>query len=156
MLSVPTASFEDYQTVGRIIELSVAPAFLLVAVASFINVATLRLGRVVDRARFLETAIEQEKGEPRRRHGRELRFLQRRIRAANMAIMSATFAALLVCLVVALLFLSALMRWDAQFFLALLFIGTMALMVIAFSFFLIEILNATESLKVRGDLVDPV
>ena len=136
------------------IQLSVAPAFLLVAVGSFINVATLRLGRVVDRARALEEQISNENdGEERQAHQTELRNLGKRMKASNYAIMLATFAALLVCLVVALLFIGTLTSVAAGIPLSILFILTMFVMVMALICFLTEILVATATLRIRTELL---
>jgi len=142
----------SFQLVGEIIELSVAPAFLLVAVGSFINVTTLRLGRVVDRARQLEDLIKHEAdGEEREAHMIELGSLSRRMTSSNIAIMLATFAALLVCLVVALLFVGTLTGYNAASLLAILFILTMVMLVSALLFFLNEIFIAIRSLRVRAE-----
>jgi len=141
---------ETFQSTGQIIQLSLAPVFLLVAIGSFINVATLRLGRVVDRARFLEDALEQQGNAGKKtRYTEELTGLGQRISSSNLAIMFATFAALMTCLVVATLFISGLMRVDASLVLALLFIVTMGLLITALGFFLSEIMTATRTLKVH-------
>lgn len=141
---------DDFQSVGQIIQLSVAPAFLLVAVGSFINVATLRLGRVMDRARALETVLGNPyTAKPEPHQIDELVILNNRMASINLAIMFATFAALLVCFVVALLFISDLMEFDAARFLALLFIATMVMLVTSLLFFLREILIARRSLHVH-------
>lgn len=146
--------FEALQLTGQIIQLSLAPVFLLVAIGSFINVATLRLGRVVDRARYLETQMVTDIPQSTKTlHVDELISLGKRISSSNLAIMFATFAALTACLVVATLFLSGLTQLDASLLLALLFIATMALLVTSLGFFLSEILTATRTLKVRADFI---
>lgn len=145
---------ESFQSIGQIIQLSVAPVFLLMALGSFIGVATTRLGRVVDRARFLEIQIkEDEKDEDRKLHVRELAFLDRRIWSINLSVMFGTFAALMVCAVVIVLFVSALLSFDASFWLAILFILAMGLLVTAFGFFMVEILTASRSVRVRSELL---
>lgn len=51
----------DFHSVGAIahvIQLSVAPVFLLTSVGTLLSVMTNRLGRVIDRARALEAKIE--------------------------------------------------------------------------------------------------
>lgn len=143
---------ESFTSIGQIIQLSVAPAFLLVAVGSFMNVATTRLGRVVDRARILEDIIGHHRDEEyKHRYLKELEILNARMISINLSIMFATFAALLVCFVVALLFVSVLMAFNASLFLALIFIATMIMLVIALLFFLSEIMIARKSLRVHGE-----
>jgi len=41
-------------TIAHAIQLAVAPVFLLTGVASILSVLTNRLGRIIDRSRFLE------------------------------------------------------------------------------------------------------
>ena len=50
---IPTPSDSPLSTVARVIQLSVAPVFLLTAVSTILGVLGTRLGRVVDRARGL-------------------------------------------------------------------------------------------------------
>lgn len=139
-------------SVAQIIQISVAPAFLLVAVGTFMSVATMRLGRVVDRARVLEATVRKHDiGEAEKRHLDELLVLDKRMSNINLSIMFVTFAALTICLLVALLFLSDLIGYNASLAVALLFITTMGLMVIGLLFFLNEILVARSSLHVDSN-----
>jgi hypothetical protein len=142
--------------IAEAIRLAVAPIFLLAGIGALLNVMTARLGRVVDRARFLEGLIEAgEDEEPRLRHQTELAALGSRIRAANRAIYTTSFSALLVCIVVALLFGEEL--WSgipvAAEAVAALFVLTMALLILGLAFFLREIAVASRSLKVRTELL---
>lgn len=144
----------DTQPIAQAVQLSVAPIFLLAGIGAFLNVMTARLGRVVDRARSLEGMMEAgEDEEHYRRHSDELRALGTRISAANRAIYSATISAVLVCLVVALLFIEQLTRFGMRGAVALLFIATMATLTTGLLFFLREISVASRSLKVRRDLL---
>ena len=56
MTSIFMTSVTD---IGGSIQFAIAPIFLLVGTGSVLNVVTTRLGRVIDRARILETLIEQ-------------------------------------------------------------------------------------------------
>ncbi len=147
---------ETFHSIGQIIQLSVAPAFLLVAIASFINVATMRLGRVVDRARVLEGALEDaapgaQTDRCERRYREELLILEKRMQRINISIVFTAISALLVCLVVALLFLSDLLVFNGSLAVALLFIATMVMMIIGLLFFLSEIIIARRSLHVHSE-----
>lgn len=143
----------DFATLANIIELSVAPVFLLVAIGSFLNVATTRLGRVVDRARRLEDEIPTEKGEMRAVHMRELGALGRRMTFANWAINLSAAAALLVAIDVALLFIGALAGVNTMGPAALLFIIAMIGVIGGLCAFLIEISIATQTVRVRAELL---
>lgn len=148
---------ETQPDIAAAISLAVAPIFLLAGVGAILNVMTVRLGRVVDRARHLEELMEQ--GEPiadHRRHKDELRCLSIRIDAVNRAIFATSTSALLVCIVVALLFVEKLSGLQADLVVAVLFVTTMTFLTIGLAFFLREIAVATRSLKVRTDLLrDP-
>lgn len=142
----------DIAGIGQIIELSVAPVFLLVAIGSFLNVATQRLGRVVDRARLLKADIgAQEDNEQRRAGIAELAGLSRRITLANYAIYLWSAAALLVAIDVALLFAGAFAGADLFGVVAALFALAMLAVIGGFGFFLGEISVATQTLRIRTD-----
>jgi len=148
---------ETQPDIATTISLAVAPIFLLAGVGAILNVMTVRLGRVVDRARYLEELIEAgEHVDAHRRHQEELRCLSIRIQAVNRAIFATSASALLVCLVVALLFIEKLTGLKADLWVAVLFVATMTFLILGLAFFLREIAVATQTLKVRTDLLrDP-
>lgn len=140
--------------IAHIIQLSVAPVFLLVAIGSFLNVITHRLGRIIDRARV----IERELGEAIDREGRirrieELKSLDRRMVFSNAAINFCAASALLVAFDVALLFLGALAPVDATFAAGVIFILAMAGIIGGLCAFLVEISIATRTLRVKAELL---
>src|SRR5690606_490604 len=88
-----------------IIQLAVAPVFLIAGIGALLNVMTARLARVIDRSRVLENLIRTApEGEVLDEHMVELHALDRRMKHVNWAIALSTLAALLVCLVIATLF----------------------------------------------------
>lgn len=143
----------EFETLARIIELSVAPVFLLVAIGSFLNVATTRLGRVVDRARDLEDSIPREDERLRDIHLRELLALNRRMSFANWAINLSAIAALLVAIDVALLFVGALAGINTMNVAALLFVIAMASVIGGLCCFLAEIGVASQTVRVRAEFL---
>ncbi|HBK90334.1 MAG TPA: DUF2721 domain-containing protein [Parvularcula sp.] len=138
--------------IGRIIQLSVAPVFLLVAIGSFLNVATQRLARVVDRSRMLKKEVDAEGEGPARAAAiAELNGLSRRISLANYAIYLWSAAALLVAIDVALLFAGALVGAPLYGLVAALFALAMIAVIGGFGFFMAEISVATRTLRIRTD-----
>ena len=99
MAGLPAPSHELTQ-LAQIIQLAVAPVFLLAGLGAFLNVCAGRLARIVDRARGLEPRILGSRGEEHDRLIREVRLLDRRIRIVNRAIFSTVLAALLISAVV--------------------------------------------------------
>ncbi|MEM8772112.1 MAG: DUF2721 domain-containing protein [Pseudomonadota bacterium] len=139
--------------IARTIELAVAPVFLLAGIGALLNVVTSRLGRAVDRARILETQIlnDPEIAEAPRIRG-ELQVLDRRMLLAQRAIVLSSFSALLVCIVVATLFIGELAGVSATSLVAVLFVAAMAALIGGLSFFLAEVSIATRMLRVRAEL----
>lgn len=139
--------------VAHIIELAVAPVFLLAGIGSILNVLAGRLARVIDRARGLEAALPDLGEGERGRMMAELKVLDRRMALAHWAIGCCTGSALFVCLVVVLLFLSDLTEQGFARSVAGLFVIAMTLIVAGLSLFLYEINVATRSVRVRRELL---
>ena len=125
--------------IAHVIQLAVAPVFLLTGIAALISTLNARLGRIVDRRR----AIQERPSDPAQPHGvesgMELHFLSRRIRIIYVAIFCAVVAALMVCLVVGGAFLGALLAIDLARAVAVIFIIAMFALIACLSLFLREI-----------------
>lgn len=135
-------------TVASVIDIAVAPVFLLAGISGLLVVLTNRLGRTIDRARSLqatETEILPERN--RRTVERELAALLRRIRLSHTAISLSTLSAILVCLVIVALFLGTLLQVNVSIVVASLFIVCMVILSLAFGAFLLEVLISTRTLK---------
>jgi hypothetical protein len=132
--------------ITRVIQLAVAPVFLLTAIGTLIAVLNVRLGRNVDRRRLMEeelrAAPENKETDEQRASRRELRLLARRIRLIYFAMLSAGLGALLVCLVVAGAFIGALVAVDISREVAVLFILAMFAVIGCLSMFLREVFLA--------------
>ena len=90
--------------VQEIVQLSLAPVFLLAAIGAMLNVMNQRLSWLFDRIEFIER--QDEMGEAGR-EVEELPGLIQRQSYAQMAVNLSTSAALTICVVVAVLFISA-------------------------------------------------
>ncbi|HRY15215.1 MAG TPA: DUF2721 domain-containing protein [Candidatus Competibacteraceae bacterium] len=124
--------------ITRVIQLSVAPAFLLVAMGTLINILTIRLARIVDRRRVVQERLGALSGEDVAEQ-QERTQLIRRGNLIYFAILFAVLGALLICLVVAAAFLGALLSIELAQVVAGLFVLTMVSMVVAWSLFLWEV-----------------
>jgi hypothetical protein len=136
--------------VAHVIQLAVAPVFLLSGVGVTLTVLTNRLARVVDRARMVEKLAAQ--AQPTELPGLQenLRVLARRARLMNRAITLCTICALLVSLVVVALFVSSFTTFPLAVPIAGLFIIGMLSFIAALLTFLREVFVAINSLKI-GD-----
>lgn len=137
-------------SVAHVIQLAVAPVFLLTGVGSILAVLTNRLGRIIDRSRAVESRLEDEHEQERERLSADLHTLLRRSRLVNWGISLCTFSALLICLVVAALFVGAFLRVEVSDSVALLFIGAMLSLIGGLFTFLGEIYLATGSIRLRA------
>ena len=97
-------------TVAEIVRLAVAPVFLLSGIASFVNVCTARLSRIVDRSRDVEPRLLASRGAEHDRWLAELQVLDRRMSLVSWAISLSVLSAVLICAVVVLLFGASLTR----------------------------------------------
>ena len=131
--------------IARIIQLAVAPVFLLTAIATMINALNTRLGRIVDRRRVVQERVPTPEVGDTEDKGREIRLLERRSKLVYYAIFCAVLSALLVCLVVAGAFLGALLGIGLARSVAALFIAAMLAMIAALSLFLREVYVAVRA-----------
>jgi len=131
--------------VGHAIQLALAPVFLLTGIAGTLNVMTGRLARIIDRGRHIS---EVDAGARLREEvANELRGLERRRSLASAAITATTFAALLVCMVVTVLFLEALLEVDLNLVVGTLFAASSLALVVGLAYFLREVHLATKTVR---------
>jgi Protein of unknown function (DUF2721) len=134
-------------TIAHAIQLAVAPVFLLTGVASILSVLTNRLGRIIDRSRFLE-GKSLPIDETHKAIHVELRSLKQRARLIHLAIGLCTTCLLLICSVVAVLFLGSFITLNMALVIASLFVTAMLCLIAALLNFIGEIYLAT--VHVRG------
>lgn len=140
-------------TIAHLIQLAIAPVFLLAGIAGILNVLAQRLSRVVDRGRGLERDFASFDEATRERASDELLIIIRRMRIVNLAITACTASALFVCLVVAILFVAALAEIPFARLIAVLFILAMTLLIVGLTLFLAEIRLAARFVSIRHDLL---
>lgn len=139
--------------VAHIIQLALAPVFLLTGVGAFLNVCTGRLARIIDRARTITPRIPRLKGREHDQLLEELRILDRRMGVVDTAILLSVISACLVCLVVVLLFASEVVGHSFSRTIALLFIGSMLCQAFAFATFIVEIRLSAGAIRISKELL---
>jgi hypothetical protein len=139
---------------AQVIQIVVAPIFMLTGIAGFLNVMSGRLGRIVDRARIMERRVQMIKNpdhlEPSEN---ELRNLWRRIKLINRSIGLCTASALFVCSVVVFLFLGDLLLFDLSKLIVTLFVIALLLLIFALLTFLKEVQLATRTLQMGNEKI---
>jgi VIT1/CCC1 family predicted Fe2+/Mn2+ transporter len=141
-------------TVSELIQLSVAPVFLLAAVAGLLNVFTGRLTRIMDQVYKLDSMEKSEEITPKLISRRK--FLTMRMSNINKAILFCTTTGLLVALVILTMFLSTLLNFSTSLVISLLFILAMLSLIGALYVFLKEIHYTTSFIRMQRDLNETI
>jgi hypothetical protein len=134
--------------VAHVIQLAVAPVFLLTGVGAILTVLVNRLGRVVDRFRALENLLPNTVDDTHNSTREEMAVLEHRARMVHWAIGFCTSSALLVCIVIATLFVGSITSVQTPGIIAVLFIAAMLALVVGLLCFLREIALAKGSIHV--------
>lgn len=138
---------------AMIIELAVAPVFLLAGVAGFLNVMSGRLGRIVDRARVVEVRESRLSDSKQRAIAhKELVVLWRRVNIINWSIGFCTAAGLLVCTLIVSLFVGGFWGFNIGGLIVGFFVLAMVLLIIALTYFLKEVQLAIRTLRIGREL----
>jgi hypothetical protein len=138
---------EHVTDITRIIQLAVAPVFLLTAIGTILSALNNRLGRIVDRRRVLEERLRKglpEGEQPRKEDVYELKLLARRISLIYHAIVLAIVCALFICLLVASAFLGVFVTVDIARLIGTLFILAMFALIGSLWMLLREVFLAVE------------
>jgi hypothetical protein len=138
----------QFDEIAHVIQLSVAPVFLLTGVATLLNVLSGRLARIVDRARVLEDRLDAAVNNHSHAIVRELLILEKRGKLIYRAITLSTISALMVCFVIASLFASSMLHYSTRFFVGTLFILAMLSSITSLVLFLREVFFAIETFEV--------
>jgi hypothetical protein len=130
--------------IGHMIQLAIAPVFLLTGVGTKLAVLTNRLARIIDRSRTLEDRLDTNHSQ---RDLDELEVLYRRSHLINYAITLSTTCGLLVCVVIAMLFLGDTTNVPLDKYIAACFVLGMLALIGSFMYLLREIFIASKSLR---------
>lgn len=138
--------------IAHVIQLAVAPVFLLAGIGAFINAFAGRLARVVDRSRSLESRLAEGDHAARAAALAELKVLRRRARLVYVGITLGIASALLVCLVIVAAFLGYFLGLRMGTVLGVLFVGAMLALVGALLAFLREVFLGIKHLAIGREL----
>ena len=143
-------AFDPAADISQLIQLVVAPVFLLAGIGAFINAFAGRVGRIFDRSRALETAFATTSDPLRQAAMRaELETLGRRAKLAYLGIALDILAALLVCLLIAIAFAAHFFGFNIKGVIGGLFIAAMLALIGGLIAFLREVFIAVQSLSIR-------
>ena len=131
--------------ITNVIQLAVAPVFMLTAVGTIIAALNVRLGRAVDRRRVLEQRLQTLSGEQDEDARAELAQIARRIHYVYLSIVSSVLSGLFVCLLIAGAFIGAFVAMDLTRTVAALFVLAVACLTVSLLLFLREIFLAVST-----------
>ncbi len=137
------------------IQLAVAPVFLLSALGTILNVLAMRLSRIIDRARVLESRLKTLEAEEQAHARNELGVLSRRAHLIHRSLMTAVGSALCVCVLISVAFIGYLTQSNLGVVVAVLFIAAMGLFVFSLVAFMRETLLSVASLRFGQHAVVP-
>lgn len=141
--------------IARIIQLAVAPVFLIAGVGAILGVVLNRLNILFRRYREFEASVfsDDSSALTEDEHA-ELQIVDRRLALMHRAIILLVLAILFIALVIVALFADAALHFpSAPFVVAGLFVAAMISLVAALGSFLMEVTIATRALRVRKGLL---
>lgn len=121
--------------VQQVVQLSLAPAFLLAGIGAIMNVMMARLIWIAGR---IERLGESSAVSCSVSHGQEIKWLQNRRQRVRTAIMFSSSSAMIISVVIALLFISAYVEAQIGTVIAVLWVTTMALLIAGLGCFVME------------------
>ena len=139
--------------IGHIIQLAIAPVFLLSGVCTNLIVLTNRLARIIDRSRVLEDRLDIAYSD---HYLNELDVLYRRSNLINLSITLSTACGLLICLVIAMLFLGDITNISLDKYIAGMFVASVICLIGSFVFLLREIFIASRSMRAHRHVRRPL
>jgi hypothetical protein len=125
----------NFDEIGTVIQMAVAPAFLLTGLGAILTVMGHRLARIVDRFRVLKEGANKKTSEI----NKELNSLLLRAKWTHWAIALTTASALFICLLIAMIFISTEVTFELDQYLTILFIVAMSSLVMGLLCFLREV-----------------
>ncbi len=138
-----------------VLQIAIGPVILISGVGLLLLTMTNRLGRTIDRARQLCRELPEASGEQRAQTLTQISIIYRRAQVLRLSIGLAGFSVLLVSALIIILFVGALLDWQAGVFVVLVFIVSMASLFGSLVAFLYDINLALHALRLELQTVKP-
>lgn len=135
----------DLNEIAHIVQMALAPVFLLTGIAAFLSVLTARMSRIVDRGHLLSGLLND--GSNYDNHKDEIAALSQRLKYAHLSIVFCSISAVIICSVVILIFVGAFANIHFGLPVAILFSLSMVSLIIALVSFLLEVRYSFNSIK---------
>lgn len=141
----------DPESIAHIIQVALAPAFLLSGLATLLNVFSTRLGRVADKVDKLSADLIGAGPDEAADLGRRLAYLRRRSFLLDLAVVLASLGGVLTGAAVLTLFVGALRDASAASVLFVCFGLALGCTILAILAFLTEILLAGRGVRIAAE-----
>lgn len=140
--------------IAQTIQLALAPVFVLVAIGNIMNLLATRLGRVVDRSRYLQERHGLTSGGEHDMVVSEIRHTDQRIKLIGRALLLLVLSGLVIAFTVGLLFLEEMARIELPRVAAASFLLAIGLLMAALLLFLYETRIAVAALRIPRDYLE--
>ncbi len=132
--------------ISNLIQLSIAPVFMLAAVAGFLGVFTGRMVRIIDRLENINKYMEENKTANKNEMVlKRKNMLIKRMKNINLAILFMCVTGLFVAFVMISMFLSFYFELNDSIFVSSLFVGAMCCLILSLLLFSREIIYTVSS-----------
>jgi hypothetical protein len=138
----------DISHLAEAIQLALAPAFLLSGIGALLNVMTGRLARIVDRGRELGHRRAERASAVHPSVELETQTLEPRRHLTSVAITATTTAALLVCMVIAAIFVEVMLQTPLKWLISAFFAAAMFALMVGLTFLLREVHLAMQTVRI--------
>jgi len=135
--------------IGHVIQLAIAPVFLLTGVATKLTVLMNRLARIIDRTRVLKDELRKA---PNEECSEELEVLYTRWQLINYALTASTACGLLICVIISFLFLDDTANLPLDRYIAGMFVLAMVALIASFIFLLREVFVSFRYMRMHLNL----
>lgn len=129
------------------LETAIGPVILISGVGSLLISMTNRFGSVIDLSRQIANELRSDSAHEQRRLSCQLDILVRRARLLRLAITLAIVSILLACLLMIILFITALLRSDFGVPITLVFMACMGSLIAAAALLLMEVNLSLAAMK---------
>ena len=140
--------------IAHTIQLALAPVFVLVAIGNIMNILSTRLGRIVDRARYLQKRHAETFGSDHDMVVTEMRASDERIALITTAIRNLVISGLSIGTTVTILFIEEIAGYSLEKIGAVFFIAAIGLLMWALVLFLRETRVAAATLRIPRDYLE--
>lgn len=137
-----------------ILQIAIGPVILISGIGLLLLTLSNRLGRTIDRSRSLRKELQSGDSDEENSIHAQLQILWCRADQIRKSIILSTVSALLAALLIITLFIATLLKLDAGWLIAVLFIGCLIALIWSLWLFLRDINQALLALKLEiGDVI---